>query len=123
KQISTNAKIIGDFKYSGKKPRLARTVKPSPMAKPKIPANNACPKKLNKFSIPHSGRVNILTTSYDNKAINRPAGSTIIPYYFKKESILSSNFLNLSKGIITVCHVTTNSQPIIKTTKTYKPAK
>src|SRR5699024_11370396 len=76
--MSTKAKIIGDFKYSGKKPRLARTVKPSPMAKPKIPANNACPKKLNKFSIPNSGRVNILTTSYENKAINGPAGSTII---------------------------------------------
>src|SRR5699024_1347951 len=123
KQISTNAKIIGDFKYSGKKPRLARTVKPSPMTKPKTPANNACPKKLNKFSIPNSGRVNILTTSYENKAINGPAGSTIIPSHFKTAAVLGCNFAFLSKGIITVGPVTTTSPPIIKATSKFNPAR
>src|SRR5699024_1124079 len=92
KQISTNDNIIGDFKYSGKSPRLASALKPSPITKPKRPANKACPKKLTKYSNPNSARVNTLTTSYENKASSGPAGSTIIPTHYKTAAALRSNF-------------------------------
>ena len=120
--MSTNDKIICDFKYSGKSPLFASILMPSPMTKPKMPASKACPKKLTKYSNPNSARVNTLTTSYENKASKGPAGSTIIPSHYKTAAVLGCNFAFLSKGIITVGPVTTKSPPIIKATSKFKPA-